>query len=62
MTRRNTDLNHIAQLAAQIYAGQDWHALSKDEKELVELLENNSYLIPNQPANGFVGKMPVRKT
>jgi len=46
----------ICKIAAEIYAGKDWHKLSKKEKDLVALLEEAGYIIPNNPVNGFVGK------
>lgn len=46
----------IAQKAAEIIAGKDWHKLSNREHQLLEMLENEGYIIPNKPADGFVGK------
>ena len=61
MTRRNTDLNEIAKLAAKILAGKNEHLLSHDERALVKLLETNHYLVANQPQNGYVGSILERK-
>ncbi len=46
----------IGKKVAEIYAGRDWHKLSSKELELVKLLEGAGHIIPNDPANGFVGK------
>jgi hypothetical protein len=46
----------IAEHAAKSLQGKDWHKLSIRDRELVNLLEDGGYLIPNVPANGFVGK------
>ncbi len=46
----------ICKKVAMIYANKDWHKLSPDERGLVESLEKDGYIIPNNPANGFVGK------
>lgn len=46
----------ICKTAAEIYAGKDWHRLLRKEVILVELLEEGGYIIPDKPANGFVGK------
>lgn len=50
--------DEIALLVASIYAGKDWHKLSEDEQKLVALLEKQGHLIPNNPTNGFVGRVP----
>ena len=60
MTRRSTDLNKIAKLAAKILAGKNEHLLSNDEKELVKLLVANHYL--GESHDGYVGSILVRKT
>lgn len=41
---------------ARLYSGRDWHALPFLQQKLVRDLEAIGYLIPNDPANGFVGK------
>ena len=47
----------ICKLVAKIYAGKNWHhELSSDEMGLVKMLEKSGYIVPNNPANGFVGK------
>ncbi|MCR4322850.1 MAG: hypothetical protein NUV61_02070 [Candidatus Azambacteria bacterium] len=47
----------ICKKVAGIYAGKNWHhSLSIKERELVALLEKEGYIIPNIPANGFVGR------
>lgn len=52
--------NEICKKVAEIYAGKDWHKLPPKEKELVKLLEKSGYIVPNKPANGFVGKTLVQ--
>ena len=47
----------ISKKVAEIYTGKDWHKLSRKEEELVSLLEKGGYIIPNNPANGFVGRL-----
>jgi hypothetical protein len=47
----------ICKKVAEIYAGKDWHKLSAKEKDLVKMLEKGGYIIPNTPANGFVGQV-----
>ncbi|MFC1731269.1 hypothetical protein ACFL6I_13125 [candidate division KSB1 bacterium] len=54
------DLQEIAKAAARIYAGKDWHKLSEAERKLVKLLEEVGLIIPNEPANGSVGKIVPR--
>ena len=46
---------------ARNLAGRDWHRLTQFEKGLVELLEKEGYLIPNDPPNGFVGTASDKK-
>jgi len=45
----------ICKKVTKIYAGRNWHKLSSEEQDLVKLLEKGGYIIPNNPANGFVG-------
>ena len=47
----------IAEKAAEVFAGKDLHRLSLKESELVKLLEAAGLIVPNQPANGFVGTL-----
>ncbi len=47
----------ICEIVAHIYTGKDWHKLSSKEAYLVALLEKDGYIIPNNPPNGFVGKI-----
>lgn len=46
----------VLKKVAKIYAGKDWHKLSANEKEVVKILEEGGYILPNSPADGFVGK------
>lgn len=46
----------ICKVVAGIYAGKNLHNLTKEESYLVRMLEVCRYIIPNKPANGFVGK------
>lgn len=45
-----------AVLMSQVYEGKDLHKLSMKEHELIRLLEEVGLILPNLPANGFVGK------
>lgn len=47
---------NICKKVAEIYAGKDWHKLSPKERNVVRMLEENGYIAPNKPENGFVGK------
>lgn len=47
----------ICKKVAKIYAGKDWHKLSTEERDLVELLEKYGHILPINPPNGFVGKV-----
>lgn len=47
----------ICKKAAEVYAGRNWHKLSQEERALVELLRRGGYIKPNDPPNGFVGKV-----
>lgn len=48
----------ICKAVAGIYAGKNWHhELTGKERDLVRMLERCKYIIPNNPANGFVGKV-----
>jgi hypothetical protein len=47
-------LEQIAQSAAQIYAGKDWHTLNQEERKLVENLVQEGLL--EETSNGFVGQ------
>jgi len=49
--------HEICKKVAEIYAERDWHKLSGQERELVKLLEDAGYIIPNAPADGFTGKV-----
>ena len=48
-------LEAIANQAATVYGGRDWHKLSSKERELVDLLEKSGRLAPSS-SGGFVGK------
>lgn len=53
--KRMSDEREICQRAAEVYAGRDLDKMSGRERDLVQLLEKNGYLIPNKPANGLAG-------
>lgn len=47
----------ICKKTAEVYANKNWHHdLSAKEMKLVALLEKGGYIMPNIPANGFVGR------
>jgi hypothetical protein len=50
----------ICKKAAEVFSGKDWYKLTTAETVLVEMLVQGGYIIPNSPANGFVGK-PAHK-
>ncbi len=43
-------------LAANIFAGRDWHNLTLDERDLVDALEASGYIQKKERPNGFVGR------
>jgi hypothetical protein len=47
-------LEKIAQSAANIYAGKDWHSLNENEHQLVEQLVEANIL--HETSHGFVGE------
>ncbi len=49
-------MEEICRLVARIYAGKDWHKLTLNEERLGKMLEENGFIIPNNPENGFVGR------
>ena len=46
----------IAKQAALAMQNKDWHQLNYQEIQLCKLLEEAGYIIPNEPANGYIGK------
>lgn len=54
--KKKGDADLISRKAAEACAGEDWHRMSEAETMLVKVLEEGGYIIPNNPANGFVGK------
>ena len=46
----------IAKQAAKVMQHKDWHKLNYKEIQLCKLLEEAGYIIPNEPANGFIGR------
>jgi hypothetical protein len=50
-------MRRLALIASQRYAGRDWHKLTKTERADVAWLEASGLIVPNEPNNGFVGKI-----
>jgi hypothetical protein len=54
-------MEEIIKKVVNIYAGRILDTLTTQEEELVKLLEKGGYIIPNNPANGFVGNVAPAK-
>ncbi|EKD89533.1 MAG: hypothetical protein ACD_33C00046G0014 [uncultured bacterium] len=52
----NNDFVQLQILLSELYAGKDWHKLTRREELLCKLLEDAGYLVVNNPPNGFIGK------
>jgi len=55
------DYLSLEALCAVVFSSRDWHRLTSCEQEIVRRLEKGGYIIPNNPADGFVGAVSLRR-